>query len=70
MPNQRKTYRVVAGTSVRASADPTSTDFERWVDFHAGQRVSSWPDHAPIDEWLATGHWIDPDAPKDEKESD
>ena len=51
------TYRVLSDTSTRASPDPKSPEFETWVHFRAGQKVSNWPEHAPVDEWVASGHW-------------
>lgn len=51
------TYRVVSDTSTRASTDPGSSDYEQWVHFAAGQTVKAWPEHAPVDEWVASGHW-------------
>lgn len=52
-------YRVVDDTSTRASADPASPEYEEWVHFRAGQRVSKWPEHAPVDQWVASGHWVE-----------
>lgn len=52
-----KAYRVVARTSTRKSLDPKSPDYGVWVDFEPGSIVRSWPDHAPVDEWVASGHW-------------
>lgn len=50
-------YRVLSDTSTRASADPDSPDYDTWVHFEAGQKVTTWPDHAPVDDWVASGHW-------------
>lgn len=50
-------YRVIADTATRASDDPASADYERWIDFPAGATVTDWPAHAPIEEWVASGHW-------------
>lgn len=50
-------YRVVARTSVRASDDPDAQAFESWIDFEPGDVVSTWPAHAPVEEWVKSGHW-------------
>lgn len=55
--SKAKRYRVVAGTSTRKSADPKSEDYAVWVDFHPGDVVTTWPKHAPVGEWVASGHW-------------
>lgn len=65
MSKARKSYLVVGRTSTRKSTDAKSPDFEVWVDFEPGRKVSSWPTHAPVEEWIASGHWQDPDAPKE-----
>ncbi len=52
-----KQYRVIVGTSTRASLDRKSPKFEQWVDFLPGEIVSDWPAHAPVDEWVKAGHW-------------
>lgn len=54
----KRAYRVVAGTSTRKSPDPASPDYEVWVDFIPGEVVTRWPAHAPVDEWVASGHWV------------
>lgn len=54
---KRKAYLVIGRTSTRANADPGSPDFETWVNFEIGDVATAWPAHAPIDEWLASGHW-------------
>lgn len=51
-------YRVISDTSTRASTDPAAPEYEQWVHFRAGQRVSSWPEHAPVEEWVTSGHWV------------
>ena len=50
-------YRVVSDTSTRASVDPASPDFETWLHWAAGDVADRWPEHAPVDEWVAAGHW-------------
>lgn len=50
-------FVVVAGTSTRASLDPKDPGFEQWVDFHPGDVATAWPEHAPVAEWVASGHW-------------
>lgn len=52
-----KSYLVVGRTSTRKSADPKSPGYETWVDFEPGMTVITWPKHAPVDEWVASGHW-------------
>ena len=51
-------YRVVDGTSVRLSNDPESPDYETWLHWEAGDTVTEWPDHADVDGWVASGHWV------------
>ena len=51
-------YTVLSDTSTRASADPRNeADYGTWLHFAAGDTVTSWPDHAPVDEWVESGHW-------------
>lgn len=57
MAKKKPTYRVVTLTSTRASLDPTSPDYERWIDFVSGQKVRSWPKHTPVEEWTDAGRW-------------
>lgn len=51
-------YLVVASTSTRRTLDPDAPDYNEWVDFAPESIVSDWPAHAPIDEWVASGHWL------------
>ena len=53
----RQWYRVLSDTSTRASVDPESPDYETWLHFPAGTLVKRWPAHAPVEEWVASGHW-------------
>ena len=66
-------YRVLSDTSTRASDDPSSPAYETWVDFPAGMVVKSWPKHTPVDEWVASGHWVavaeKPAPPEPDKEA-
>lgn len=50
-------YLVHGRTSTRRSLDPESPDYEEWADFEDGQVVTEWPVHAPVEEWVASGHW-------------
>lgn len=50
-------YRVLSDTSTRASSDPRSPRYEEWVHFPAGSTVAEWPAHAPVEAWVASGHW-------------
>lgn len=56
---KRKAYLVVGRTSTRQSVDPASPDFGVWVDFEPGDVVRKWPAHAPVADWIASGHWTD-----------
>lgn len=60
-----KAYRVHGRTSTRKSIDPESPDFEVWVDFEDGQIVRRWPKHAPVGEWVDSGHWEPVDIAKE-----
>ena len=62
-----KRYRVLSDTSTRASADPASPDYDRWIFHAAGDVVTSWPDHLPVDELVASGHWEPVVSPKREE---
>lgn len=53
------TYRVLDDTSVRASTDPDSPDYDRWLHFAAGQTVTDPPEHADVKGWLRSGHWVE-----------
>jgi len=59
-------YKVLSDTSTRASVDPKSPDYERWLHWAAGQTATTWPAHAPVDEWVASGHWQPVADPKPE----
>ena len=48
-------YRVERATSTRASADPDSPDFERWLDWQPGDVVKAFPAHVDADELIAIG---------------
>ena len=50
-------YKVLSDTSTRANPDPESPDYETWQHWAAGEIATSWPAHAPVDEWVASGHW-------------
>ena len=65
-------YRVTSDTSTRASPDPSSPDYEKWLYWQAGETTTSWPDHAPVDEWVTTGHWeaLPESAPEPEPAAD
>ena len=52
--SEGKRYRVVARTSTLL--DPEDRD-KGWVNFDKGQIVSAWPKHAPVGEWVKSGHW-------------
>jgi hypothetical protein len=52
-----KQYLVVDDTSVRASDDPKSDDYERWLHYAAGETVTDAPKHADVAGWLKSGHW-------------
>lgn len=51
-------YLVVDDTSVRASNDPKSDDYERWLHYAAGETVTEWPAHADVAGWVDSGHWV------------
>jgi len=57
VPKPEPRYRVLRRTSTRASIDPESPDFVRWVDFNPGRTVKTWPEHTPVSEWVKSGHW-------------
>jgi hypothetical protein len=59
MSKARKRYLVTERTSTRRSPDPVSPEYETWVDFAPGQVVTSWPAHAPVAEWVDSGHWAE-----------
>jgi hypothetical protein len=59
MSKPRKRYLVTERTSTRRSVDPASPDFQIWVDFEPGQVVTRWPAHAPVAEWVESGHWVE-----------
>lgn len=46
------TYRVLRRTSVRRT--PNS---DKWIVYLPGAVVRSAPEHAPVAEWVASGHW-------------
>lgn len=48
-------YRVLRDISTRASADPESPDFERWLDFEAGTE-GDLPKHVDVERLIASGH--------------
>lgn len=57
MASRRKQrFIVVAGTSVRLRPE---RGCRREVHFAAGDEVveGTYPEHTPVAEWLATGHW-------------
>lgn len=41
--------------SVRASTDPKSDDYGRFVEWHAGDVIEEHPPHTDIDGWLEAG---------------
>ena len=53
-----RAYRVESDTSVRRSADPDSPEWDEWLHYAAGDVVTNPPEHADVDGWLASGHWI------------
>lgn len=60
-------YLVVDDTSVRASADPSSPDYETWINYPAGTIAAEWPAHADVAGWIESGHWVPADdAPAEE----
>ena len=56
-------YRVVRGTSTRASDKPRSPDFEAWVHWRPGDVAAEWPAHTPVAQLVRDGAW----EPVDEK---
>lgn len=48
-------YRVERATSTRASADPDSPDFQRWVHWLDGDVVAEFPEHVSVPELLESG---------------
>lgn len=58
MTKKPTAYLVVDDTSVRASNDPASEDYERWLYFAAGETVTEWPEHADVKGWVKSGHWV------------
>ena len=56
-------YRVERGTSTRASADPGSPDYERWIDWEPGAAVKAFPAHVDTAELLAIGAITEAEAP-------
>ena len=56
-----KAYEIVNATSTRKSTDPKSEDYHIWVDFLPGDRVTTWPKHTPVKEWIKAGHWKEAD---------
>lgn len=54
MPNAEPAqgYLVVRRTSVRRT--PKS---DKWINYLPGSVVRSAPEHAPVVEWVASGHW-------------
>ena len=52
-----QTYKVLSDTSTRVNPDPDSPDYDNWLFYPAGSTVKFWPDHAPVEEWVASGHW-------------
>lgn len=51
-------YRVARRVSTRKSTDPESAEYGQWINLAPGQKVNvaDLPDHAPVDEWVASGH--------------
>lgn len=68
MPAESK-YRVLTDTSTRKSPDPGSPEYEEWLRWEAGDTVTSWPDHLPVDQLVADGHW-EPVAKRTRKSAD
>jgi len=66
MPRKRdiegKRYQVMAGTSTRRSARRHSPGFEQWIHYRPGDIVTDWPEHAPVADWVASGHWKEAEA--------
>lgn len=50
-------YLVLASTSTRVSLDRRSPGYRDWIHYRPGDVVTAWPDHAPVEEWVASGHW-------------
>ena len=50
-------YEVVSGTSTRRSINPRSSEYGEWVNYRPGDIATNWPRHAPVAEWVASGHW-------------
>ena len=50
-------YRVHGRTSTRASVDADDPRFNEWVNFEDGEVYADWPAHAPVEDWVASGHW-------------
>ena len=50
-------YRVLNPLlSVRASTDPESEDYERFVNWQSGDIIEEYPPHADIKGWLEAGY--------------
>lgn len=56
MARRKRRFTVVDGTSVRLRPDPECAEE---LHFAPGDEVveGSYPQHTPVDEWLASGHW-------------
>ena len=50
-------YHVRSDTSTRSSPDPESPGYETWIHWAAGDIATTWPDHTPVEQWVASGHW-------------
>ena len=59
MPRRERTYRVEHRVSTRKSADSESPEFEVWLDFEPGDRLTTWPRHLPVDELVESGHLVE-----------
>jgi hypothetical protein len=57
-PKKPRTFRVVEGVSTRESTDFDSADYGEFVQFRPGRKITEdkFPAHAPLDEWLKSGH--------------
>jgi hypothetical protein len=55
-------FVVVSGTSTRRSSHRGTKAFDEWIHYQPGDLVTEWPEHAPVGEWLASGHWKEAEA--------